>query len=252
MSTNFLLKNSPYANGNTTTPEPTISEEEQPVVIEIEEERINKPWNNWIKAVTIEESDTERTETPTKVDGAVDENTSNKSSTLQVQNNGKTRKKSFDRWVQEKAQEEQDREIQKMREAYEKEKEEEEKKAAHHGKSFEDWMKEKEDHNKAMLKKLEQEQHDKEQKEAEEKAKQQGKSFEQWVKEKEEYDKLVKLQHDQQNDHQQKNVKTLKGKTFEEWQKENDARRKQEIEQKKAQAKVRLIEKLLSMKTGLK
>ena len=35
-------------------------EEDKPVVIEIEEERINKPWNNWIKAVTVEaETDAE-------------------------------------------------------------------------------------------------------------------------------------------------------------------------------------------------
>eukprot|EP00111_Clytia_hemisphaerica_P016688 TCONS_00049485-protein len=206
-------------------------DEEKPVVIEIEEERINKPWNNWIKAVTVEadtdvESGGERPMTPDPEGGS-------SNSTLQVQQQGNARKKSFDRWVQEKAQEEQEKELQKMREAYEKEREEEEKKASHHGKSFDDWMREKEDRARQEKEKHEQEQKEKERKEAEEKAKQQGKSFEKWVKEKAEYDRLLKQQHEQDAKENQKQQKTLKGKTFEDWQKEMEVKRKQDIEEKK-------------------
>jgi len=198
-------------------------------IIEIEEERINKPWNSWIKAVTVEADAPTDENRPMTPEGG--------KATLQVQGGDKdkntVRKKSFDQWVMEKAQEEQEHELQQMREAYEKEREEVEKKAAHHGKSFQDWIVEKEESARLEKEHHEQEQRESERREAELKAKQQGKTFEQWVKEKEEYDKLLKQQHEHDEKENQNPQKFLKGKTFEEWQKENDSKRKHEAEERK-------------------
>ena len=55
-----LLLDSPYGLNAAGSIAEQPEEEDKPVVIEIEEERINKPWNNWIKAVTVEaETDAE-------------------------------------------------------------------------------------------------------------------------------------------------------------------------------------------------
>lgn len=136
--------------------EQQIIHDGEQVVIEIERDRIEKPWNSWIKAVTVEadvatttaELETDSVKSPVKSpELKIDEASLN----VPGNNNGKSspsgRKISFDQWVLYKAQEQQ---MQQQSTIQSKDENSPNSKLKH-GKTFEQWQKETEARKKQEL-----------------------------------------------------------------------------------------------------
>lgn len=152
-------------------------------VFEIEKDRINKPWNSWIKAVSVDADSAEAKQiitNPPKI-----EQTKSRKSSLQVQNGGNNRKQSFDQWVLHKTQEQMD-ELLKLREENKHKEANEVETKCKHGKTFEDWKREKEEYDRLL--KEQQREDEKENRVPRKFLK--GKTFEQWQKETEERERL--------------------------------------------------------------
>ena len=112
-------------------------------VIEIERDRIDKPWNNWIKAVTV---DAESEEAKEIVGSLKSSETRTRTDSLRAKQND--RKISFEEWVLHKAEMEA-MELKKDKDHESKNNADEESRWSK-GKNFEQWKKEKAEHDRKL------------------------------------------------------------------------------------------------------